>query len=68
MGDSAAVFIGHDHSPEGGALWLFGKCDPWTDEEYNSVWRLRDQRFHQGKEERFYPGLYPKSFTPLCWL
>lgn len=46
---NAAVFLGHDHSPEGSAVWLSGNGDPWTDEEHNPVRRLRDQRIHQGK-------------------
>lgn len=63
--DCAPAFIGHDHSPEGGALWLLGKCDPRTDEEYNSVWRLRDQRIHQGTEEIWSGALSEELYCPL---
>lgn len=44
-----AVFLGHDHSPEGSAVWLSGISDPRSDEERDPVRRLRDQRKHQGK-------------------
>lgn len=43
-------FSGHDLSPEGGAVWLLGDADPRVDEEHNPVWRLGDQRVHEGKE------------------
>lgn len=66
--DSDDLFLGHDLSPEGGPVWISGKCDPWTDEEHNPVWRLRDPRVHQGTEERFDPGLYQRGISAIFWL
>lgn len=51
---NAVVFVGHDHSPEGSAVWLPGNGDPWTDEEHGPVRCLRDQRIYQGKGDRMY--------------
>lgn len=49
---NTVVFVGHDHSPEGSAVWLPGNRDPWTDEEHGPVRCLRDQRIYQGKGDR----------------
>lgn len=50
-----ALYVGHDLSPEGSCVRLFGTCDPRTDEEYEPVRRLRDQRIRQGDGNRSAP-------------
>lgn len=66
--NSDDMFLGHDLGPEGGAVWISGKCDSWTDEEHNPVWRLRNPRIHQGTVERRFPGRNQRAISAICWL